>query len=265
MNAVLDRLATGMRAAAGAAPDDADGDGDDRQPDDGRTAGRVRADRPLFRAAGRGRAGRLRPRGRCRGAGRSARPAIWSSPPICWSRASTFSTTIRPTASASRRWPSISPTSRRWVRSLSATSWRSPFRHRGTATSGERLAVRLRRRPGRQCRRRIGIALVGGDTVSTPGPLCLSVTALRLGRVRPGVAPRRRPDRAIPSSSRGRSATALLGLRVLQAAPADGWGGLDPLAGGSGRRALSPAGAAAGAGPGRSPVWPTPAPMSPTA
>ena len=72
-----------------------------------------------------------------------------------------------------------------------------------------------------------GVSILGGDTVSTSGPLCLSVTAF--GSVVPGHELRRggaRPGDTVFVS--GTIGDGLLGLRTLQAVPAARWGGLDP-------------------------------------
>ena len=156
-----------------------------------------------------------------------------------WSRACISSPTIPPTRSRRSCCASICPISPRWAPRRSAICWRWPARETSRTTGWPRSAPASPR-----TRREFGIGLLGGDTVSTPGPLTLSLTAI--GDVPKGTALLRsgaRPGddiwvsgtlgdaRAGPRGAAGRARRRRAGARAPD-------------------RALPPAAAAAGARPG---------------
>ena len=176
-----------------------------------------------------------------------------SSPPTCWSPASTSWRTIRPTASASRRWPSICPISPRWARSRWLTCCRSRCPRHWRDESARSTGSPASPPASPRCRRAFAITLIGGDTVSTPGPLCSGRHRLRHGRDAAASCGAPAPDRAIPSSSPAPSATALSASGELTGGQS---GPLAPELAAAVDRALSSADAAARASAGGWSVWP---------
>ncbi len=121
---------------------------------------------------------------------RRRRAAISCSPPTRWSPACISSPTIRPARSRARRCGSISPISPprapRRSASCSISRCRATGRPIGSQPSPPGSA---------RTRRAYDCPLLGGDTVKTPGPLTLSITALRRGGDRPHGRAHRRARR----------------------------------------------------------------------
>ena len=163
---------------------------------------RVRADRPLLRAAGQRLPGRRRPQERQRlPAGDARHDLVVKTDTVVVGRAFPCRREARAGCGA-RRCASACPISRRAARRRTSTSSRCRCRRRWT----ERWVADFARGLAAD-QRRFGIVLCGGDTVGTPGPPTITITAFGACRARQGADARRRAGRGRALGSAARSAT----------------------------------------------------------